>query len=57
MLWHENLFRCRSSKDSVNFVNKVIKHDVEQVYFGANRPFKNWKDKWTDPMFDPSKNV
>jgi hypothetical protein len=36
----------------VNFVNKVIKYDVEQVYFGANHSFKNWKDKWTDPMFD-----
>ena len=35
-----------------NFVNKVLKHDAEQIYFGANHSFKNWKDKWTDPMFD-----
>ena len=36
----------------VNFVNKIIKHDIEQVYFGANHSFKNWKDKWTEPVFD-----
>ena len=40
-----------------NFVNKVLKHDAEQIYFGANHSFKNWKDKWTDPMFDSIENV
>jgi len=36
----------------VELINKMLKHDIEQVYFGANHSFKNWKDKWTDPMVD-----
>ena len=38
-------------EEPVHFINKVLKHgDIEQIYFGANHSFKNWKDKWTAPM-------
>ena len=32
------------------FVNKVMKEDSEQIYFGANHSLKNWKEEWTTPL-------
>ena len=32
------------------FVNKVMKEDCEQIYFGANHSLKNWKEEWTAPL-------
>ena len=37
-------------EDPVVFVNKVMKQECEQIYFGANHSLKNWKDEWTGPM-------
>ena len=34
----------------VQFINKVMKYDCEQIYFGANHSLKDWKDEWTEPM-------
>ena len=37
-------------ENPVQFINKVMKHDCEQIYFGANHSLKEWKDEWTEPM-------
>ncbi len=37
-------------EDPVVFVNKVMKQECEQIYFGANHSLKDWNDDWTGPM-------